>query len=70
MKYIIRTVENGLRVPLERIEEKKKAAREKFLGAGFQYLEISGILGSLNALGERIEEMVFVIEGIERENYV
>lgn len=70
MRYIIRTVEHGQRIPLEAIQEKKMAAYSKFLDAGLQYIEYEATLGSLSPLGHRVEEKVFIIEPISEANYV
>lgn len=70
MKYIIRTVENGQRITLERVQEKKKAAYEKLLASGLQYLEHEALLGSLDAMGRRIEERVYIIEPASEVSYV
>jgi hypothetical protein len=70
MKYVIRTIEDGQRIPLSRVSAKKEGARKKILAAGFQYLEYDALLGSENALGEEIQEKVTIIEAIGRENYV
>lgn len=70
MKYIIRTIDNGRRIPLAAVIEKKQAAYTKLLDAGLQYLEYEALLGSNNALGQRIEEKVFIIEPISEVQYV
>lgn len=70
MKAIIRTIENGKRVPLEQVEKKRRAIKEKILETGMQYIETESMLGSTNAMGERIEEQVFVIEDVTGVNYV
>jgi hypothetical protein len=70
MKYVIRSTEDGQRIPATKVEEKKKSARAKFLAAGLQYLEYDALLGSENALGQEVQEKVTIIEGIGRENYV
>lgn len=70
MKYIIRSIKDGKRIPVPEIEEKKKAAKEKLLNAGLNYLEYEAQLGTLNAQAQRIEEQVIVIEAVMEENYV
>jgi len=70
MKYVIRSIEKGERIGVEKINEKRAAAREKILAAGFQYLEYEATLGSLDALGHRIEETVHIIEAIVGGVYV
>lgn len=70
MKYIIRTIENGQRIPLETVQAKRQAAYKKILEAGMEYLETEGTLGSLNALGARIEERVYIIEPMAGVSYV
>jgi hypothetical protein len=70
MKYIIRTIEEGQRVPLDRIQEKRKAVYDRIMAAGMHYLESECILGSLNAMGQRIEEHVYVIEPMAGIAYV
>ena len=70
MRLIVRTVENGARVALDKVELKRREAKEKILGTGFQYLEVEGTLGSLNALGQRIEERVYIIEDVLGAGYV
>lgn len=70
MKYIIRTIENGQRISLEHVQEKRKAVYEKILDAGMQYLESECTLGSLDAMGRRIEEHVYVIEPMTGVSYV
>jgi hypothetical protein len=71
MKYVIRsTDETGVRISAAAVAEKKKAAREKILAAGFQYLEAPALLGYENALGQEVQEQVVIIEAIGRDNYV
>ena len=70
MKYVIRTTEDGKRISLERTNEKLAAAREKILTAGMQYLEYEAKLGSLDALGQRVEERVYIVEAIAGNVYV
>lgn len=70
MKYILRSVEEGKRISLDMMEEKKKAVKEKILTAGFDYIEYSAILGSYNEIAERIEEQVIIIEATTETNYV
>ena len=70
MKAIIRTIENGKRISLEQVEKKRRAIKEKIIGNGMQYIETESMLGSVNAMGERIEEQVFVIEDVTGEIYV
>ena len=70
MRYIVRTIENGARLGVEAIIAKRIAAYEKILAAGFQYLETEAMLGSLDALGRRIEERVYVIEAVAGSAYV
>ena len=70
MKAIIRTVENGERLPLDRIDLKRRSIKNKILETGMQYIETESMLGSLNAMGERIEERVFIIEDVTGVNYV
>lgn len=70
MRYIVRTVENGERLGLDAVVAKRQAAYEKILGAGVQYIETEATLGSLDALGRRIEERVFIIEDVNGGAYV
>lgn len=70
MRYIIRTIESGQRISLECVQEKKKAAYQKLLDAGLQYLEFEAMLGSYDAIGQRIEERVFIIEPVSEVSYV
>ncbi len=70
MRYIVRTVENGERLGLEAVIAKRQAAYEKILEAGVQYIETEATLGSLDALGRRIEERVYVIEAVAGNAYV
>lgn len=70
MKYIIRTIENGERLSVERIEEKQRALKEKILESGMNYLEFDAFLGSYNELGKRVKEPVHVIEPISGVSYV
>lgn len=70
MQYIIRTIENGKRFPLEKIDEKRVSIKEKILESGMQYIEHEAIMGSYNELGQRIEERVYVISAQGEVNYV
>jgi len=70
MKYIIRSVEDGNRISLDEIEDKKKSVKKKILEIGLQYVEYTAMLGSLDALGNRIEEQVVIIEDAGGTNYV
>jgi hypothetical protein len=70
MKYVIRTSDHGTRIPAATIEEKKRAARDKLLAAGLEYLEYPALLGSTNVLGDAIAEEVTIIEAIAEANYV
>jgi hypothetical protein len=70
MKFFIRTIENGKRLPVEKVDEKRKAAKDKILAAGLQYVEVEAVLGSLDALAQRIEERVYIIEGVAGVQYV
>lgn len=72
MKAIIRTIdkETGKRISLDIVNEKRLSIKNKILETGLQYIETESTLGSLNAMGERIEEKVYVIEDESRENYV
>lgn len=70
MKYIIRTIKDGKRIPLEEVNEKRNAAKKHILNTGVQYVEVEAMLGSYNAMSERIEEKVFIVEDVQAENYV
>ena len=70
MRYIVRTIENGERLGLEAVVAKRQAVYEKLLAAGFQYVETEGMLGSLDALGRRIEDPVYIIEAVAGSAYV
>lgn len=70
MKAYIRTAENGKRLSLERVNEKRISIKKDILARGFQYTENETVLGSLNAMGERIEETVYIIEDVTGVNYV
>lgn len=72
MKYIIRTVDTktGKRLGIKEVNEKRLAAKQHILGTGSQYLEGESMLGSFNAMGQRIEEKVYIIEDAQGANYV
>lgn len=70
MKVIILTVENGKRLPLDQVNEKRRAIKEKILETGMNYIETESALGFYNATGKRAEEPVFIIEDTTRDNYV
>lgn len=70
MKAIIRTIENGKRIPLDQVDNKRRSIKAKILETGMQYLETESMLGSVNAMGDRIEEQVYVIEDVSGVNYV
>jgi hypothetical protein len=71
MKYVIRsTDQDGARVGVDKIEEKKKAAREKIYAAGLQCLEYKALLGYENAQGQPTHEEVTIIEAISGLVYV
>lgn len=72
MRYIIRTIEKetGKRLPLKQVNEKRLAAKTHVLETGLQYLETESMLGSFNAMGQRIEEQVYIIEDVQEMNYV
>jgi len=70
MRYIVRTIENGSRLGVEAVTAKRQAVYEKILATGLQYIETEGMLGSLDALGRRIEERVYAIEAVAGSMYV
>ena len=70
MKVYVRTVENGERIPMLKVQEKCKAVQDKILQSGFQYIVTESLLGSLNALGQRIEERVYIIEDVYNDTYL
>lgn len=70
MRVIVRTVENGARVPVAEVEKRRKAVKDQILAGRQQYTEVEAILGSLNALGQRVEERVYIIEDVMGVNYV
>ena len=70
MKYFILTVEDGKRLPVDVIEAKRKAVKDKVLGMGLQYIETEAMMGSLDALARRIESRVYIIEATTRDFYV
>ncbi len=70
MKAIIRTIENGKRIALEQVENKRRSIKDKILETGMQYIETESTLGSFNAMGQRVEEQVFIIEDVSEGNYV
>jgi hypothetical protein len=70
MKFIIRSTEDGTRIPAKHVEEKRRSARAKLLDAGLNYLEYAASLGFINALGEETTEEVTVIESISKDVYI
>ena len=62
MKYIIRSTDHGKRISKEVIDEKLNMAKKQILDFGLQYVEYQAVLGSLDPMGNRIEEQVVVIE--------
>lgn len=70
MKYIIRTIKDGKRLPLADVNKKRVEAKERILSIGSQYTETESQLGSFNAMGKRIEERVYIIEDISGADYV
>lgn len=62
MKYIIRSTDHGKRISKEGIDEKINMAKGQILDFGLQYVEYQAVLGSLDPMGNRIEEQVIVIE--------
>lgn len=70
MKIIVRTLENGERIPAAKVLEKRRTVQQKFLALGLQYTETEAILGSLNAMGEHISEPIYIIEPITEVSYV
>ena len=69
MKRYIRTVEGGKTLPLDTVNAKRVAVKEAILNTGMQYVESEARLGSYNAMGVRIEEKVYIIEAVEKDNY-
>lgn len=71
MKYYVLTVEkDGTLIPLDAVQAKRKAVKEKILNEGKQYIETEAQIGSLDALAQRIEHKVYVIEPIWKDIYV
>jgi len=70
MRYIIRTSEHGKRKPAAEIEEKKLEVKARMMNSGRHYLEFVAVLGTLDPLGNRIEEQVLVIEEVGGDAYV
>lgn len=70
MRYIIRSVQDGKSIDYDKIEAKKKAAKTTLIHAGLHYIEYEATLGTLDALGERIEERVIVIEPSSGDVYL
>jgi len=71
MKYYVKTTdENGKRIPVDAVNEKRKAVKEKIIGMGLQYIETEAMIGRLDASMNRVEERIYVIEMIARDFYV
>ena len=62
MRYLIRTVEAGRRLPELEIDERKQTAIETITAAGHAYVEHEVLVGSTNAAGDVVEEIAYVIE--------
>lgn len=71
MKYYVKTTdETGKRIPIDAVNEKRKAVKEKIIAMGMQYVETEAIIGRLDAAMNRVEERVYVIEMVARDFYV
>lgn len=69
MKIFVRTIENGNRLTLDAVMSRRNDVKEKLLSSGLHYVETEALLGSFSATGQRVEERVYVIEGVSEANY-